>query len=164
MDPSPSSKPSETSGSRTGAQAGAPACPLCAAVGGRLAWQDEAFRVVLPDEPDYPGFVRVIAQSHVAEMTDLPASERQRLMALVWQVERLQRDILLPDKINLASLGNQVPHLHWHLIPRWRDDRHFPGAIWSSEQRAVSADWRAARLVRLELLVERLAELRACDC
>jgi diadenosine tetraphosphate (Ap4A) HIT family hydrolase len=37
--------------------------------------------------------------------------------------------------MNLASLGNMTPHLHWHVIPRWRDDRHFPGPIWGSPQR-----------------------------
>jgi diadenosine tetraphosphate (Ap4A) HIT family hydrolase len=40
-----------------------------------------------------------------------------------------------PDKINLASLGNVVPHLHWHVIPRFADDAHFPSPIWASPQR-----------------------------
>jgi diadenosine tetraphosphate (Ap4A) HIT family hydrolase len=44
-----------------------------------------------------------------------------------------------PDKINLASLGNVVPHLHWHVIPRWRDDSHFPAPIWATAKRAVPA-------------------------
>ena len=38
------------------------------------------------------------------------------------------RDACEPDKMNLASLGNMTPHVHWHVIPRFRDDRHFPGA------------------------------------
>ena len=47
------------------------------------------------------------------------------------------RETLQPDKINLASFGNMVPHLHWHVIPRWTDDSHFPGAIWATVQRPV---------------------------
>jgi len=39
------------------------------------------------------------------------------------------------DKMNLASLGNQTPHVHWHVVPRFRDDRHFPGPIWAAAQR-----------------------------
>jgi diadenosine tetraphosphate (Ap4A) HIT family hydrolase len=40
------------------------------------------------------------------------------------------------DKMNLASLGNQTPHVHWHVVPRFRDDRHFPGPIWATPKRA----------------------------
>ncbi|GAB3263890.1 hypothetical protein GCM10027296_39740 [Chitinimonas naiadis] len=52
-------------------------------------------------------------------------------MNAVWAVEEVLRHELQPDKINLASLGNVVPHLHWHIIPRWRDDPHFPSPIWA---------------------------------
>jgi len=72
-------------------------------------------------------------------MTDLAPHERQRLMAVVLGVEAALRDELAPDKVNLASLGNVVPHLHWHVIPRFRDDRHFPGAVWAAPVRASSA-------------------------
>ena len=106
-------------------------CPLCAGTGGQEVWRDPDMRVVLPDEPDYPGLARVIWHAHVAEMTDLSPVQRAQMMEVVWRVERALRDALAPDKINLAALGNMVPHLHWHVIARWRDDRHFPASIWS---------------------------------
>jgi diadenosine tetraphosphate (Ap4A) HIT family hydrolase len=68
-------------------------------------------------------------------MTDLPAADRDHLMAVVFEVEAVLRDMLSPDKINLASLGNVTPHLHWHVVPRWRDDPHFPGSIWGERLR-----------------------------
>jgi diadenosine tetraphosphate (Ap4A) HIT family hydrolase len=40
-----------------------------------------------------------------------------------------------PKKINLAALGNQVPHIHWHVIPRFEDDAFFPGSAWSNRLR-----------------------------
>lgn len=83
------------------------------------------------DEPGLPGFLRVVLRRHVREMTDLPPPDRDRLMAVVFAVEAHVRQSLDPDKMNLASLGNLTPHLHWHVIPRWRDDRHFPGPVWS---------------------------------
>lgn len=110
-------------------------CPLCAGPGGELLWQSALYRVVLVDEPGYPGFCRVILNRHLAEMTDLPIEERQALMNAVWAVEEVLRQTAGPDKINLASLGNVVPHLHWHVIPRWRDDPHFPSPIWAVPQR-----------------------------
>jgi diadenosine tetraphosphate (Ap4A) HIT family hydrolase len=87
--------------------------------------------VIWVDDPDYPGFCRVILNAHVKEMTDLPDTDRQRLMAVVFAVEAAVREVLNPDKVNLASLGNVVPHLHWHVIPRFADDRHFPDAVWA---------------------------------
>ncbi|MBL0142261.1 MAG: HIT family protein [Betaproteobacteria bacterium] len=106
-------------------------CELCHGAGGALLWQNDLCRVVAVDEPGLPGFLRVVLQRHEREMTDLPAAERDRLMAVVFAVEAHARQWLEPDKMNLASLGNLTPHLHWHVIPRWRDDRHFPGPVWA---------------------------------
>ena len=112
-------------------------CELCAAAGGQLLWQDAQCRVVLIEEADYPGYCRVIWKAHVAEMTDLDVTSRTHCMRVVLAVESVLRELLAPDKINLASLGNFTPHLHWHVIPRFRDDAHFPQSIWSPRQRAA---------------------------
>lgn len=110
-------------------------CDLCDHPGGEMLWQDDLCRVVLVAEPDYPGFCRVIWNRHVKEMTDLPEAQRQHAMQVVFATESAVREVLQPDKINLASLGNMVPHIHWHVIPRHRLDRHFPNAIWGEAQR-----------------------------
>ncbi|MCS6787009.1 MAG: HIT family protein [Thiobacillaceae bacterium] len=110
-------------------------CPLCAGPGGETVWRDALCRVVWIDEPDYPGYCRVILNEHVREMTDLPEEERHRLMRVVFAVEAALRELMQPDKVNLASLGNQVPHLHWHVIPRYRADRHYPDPVWAPPRR-----------------------------
>ncbi|NWG39028.1 MAG: HIT family protein [Hydrogenophilaceae bacterium] len=111
-------------------------CPLCETSGGVILWQDDFCRVVyVTDTPDYPGFCRVILNRHVKEMTDLTLAERNRLMEVVWKTEQAVREQMQPDKINLASLGNMVPHLHWHVIPRFEHDRHFPNPIWGEAKR-----------------------------
>ena len=113
----------------------ATACELCDSSGGEPLWQDELCRVVLVEDRDYPGFCRVILNRHVKEMTDLDGEARQRLMQVVFAAEQALRELLQPDKINLASLGNMTPHLHWHVIPRFADDRHFPGSVWGETRR-----------------------------
>ena len=75
----------------------------------------------------------------MSEMTDLCAPERERLMGVVFATEAVLREVLAPDKINLASLGNAVAHLHWHVIPRYRDDPHFPRPIWAEPCRRAAA-------------------------
>lgn len=121
-------------------------CPLCDHSGEVLLWHDAFCRVIWVEEPDYPGFCRVILNAHVKEMTDLAAADRQRFMDVVWAVERALRDELNPDKINLASLGNVVPHLHWHVIPRFAADRHFPDPIWAPPRRPAGASGPAGDL------------------
>jgi diadenosine tetraphosphate (Ap4A) HIT family hydrolase len=116
------------------------ACELCETPGGELLWQDDFCRAVLVNDPHYPGFCRVILNRHIAEMTDLNENERQRLMKIVFVVEAAVREALRPDKINLASLGNMTPHLHWHVIPRFADDRHFPNPIWGEVKREKPAN------------------------
>jgi len=99
---------------------------------GQLIWRGDDCRVILVNDPDLPGFCRVIWNHHVAEMTDLTPGERDHLMALVFAVEEAIRHVMHPDKINVAALGNMVPHIHWHVIPRFKDDAFFPGSAWSS--------------------------------
>ena len=111
-------------------------CELCDADGGAVIWRDDFCRVVRPAVDGYPGFLRVIVNRHVKEMTDL--EERERLMRVVFACEATLRKLYRPDKINLASLGNVVPHLHWHVIARFADDAQFPDAIWAPARRAAT--------------------------
>ncbi|TXT29176.1 MAG: histidine triad (HIT) protein [Rhodocyclaceae bacterium] len=136
-------------------------CELCMNPGGAILWQSGSCRVVRVDDPYYPGFCRVIWNDHVREMTDLEASQQALLMRVVFAVESVVRQLFNPDKINLASFGNMVPHVHWHVIPRWQDDRHFPEPVWGSVRRegltprpvvsdAVLAQAVAAALANIE--------------
>jgi diadenosine tetraphosphate (Ap4A) HIT family hydrolase len=110
-------------------------CALCATRNASAIWRNARLRVVSAAEPDYPGFLRVIWHTHVREMTDLEPAEREHCLFVVFAVERALRDTLRPEKINVASLGNQVAHVHWHVIPRFLDDAHFPDPVWAARRR-----------------------------
>ncbi len=131
-------------------------CELCDVAGGETVFSTPLLRVVLVDDANYPGFCRVIWQRHVVEMTDLSETEREVLMRMVWQVETVVREVMRPDKINLAAFANVVPHLHWHVIPRYRDDVHFPAPVWATAQRAPDEAALEMRRGLLPLLRERL--------
>jgi diadenosine tetraphosphate (Ap4A) HIT family hydrolase len=137
------------------------ACDLCnllAAPGAALIWSDHQVSVVAVEEAEYPGFTRVVWNAHVKEMTDLPAADRVRVMDVVWAVESAQREVMAPEKINLASFGNMTPHVHWHVIPRYRDDAHFPNPTWAVAQGASSAEVLAARRALLPALHAAIVE------
>lgn len=113
-------------------------CGLCVRDGGLIWVRTALWRVVAVEDAAFPGFCRVIWNAHVSEMTDLTAEHRALLMHVVWCVEAALREVLRPDKINVASIGNLTPHLHWHVIPRWRHDSHFPYPVWAEQQRPAT--------------------------
>ena len=132
-----------------------PACPLCAADGGLLVFRNEQLRVVRASEAGFPAFYRVIWAAHVAEFSDLTPGERLACMDAVVLVERVLRVQLQPAKINLAALGNMVPHLHWHVVARFDWDTHFPAPVWAAPLRAENTE-KIAALTQQCLQVNRL--------
>ena len=126
-------------------------CPLCTAAGGALVFQGEKLRVIRADEAGFPAFYRVVWSAHVAEFSDLDVSDRSLCMAAVNAVEQVLRTHLQPTKINLAALGNVVPHLHWHVIARFDWDSHFPSPVWAQPQRPSDEARQQAVRARLTL-------------
>jgi len=121
--------------------------------------QTALLRVVEVEEAsfgDYPGYLRVVLTAHAQEMTDLPEGEQQEVLHAVMACERAIRSTMQCDKVNLATLGNQVAHLHWHVIPRFKDDAHFPNAVWSKRERDVPEDIVLERRRRAEGIRESL--------
>ena len=114
-----------------------PGCPLCDADGGHLVVRLPVCRVIRADEPGFPALYRVVLNEHVAEWSDVSDADQADVMRVVNTVERVLRELLYPTKINLAALGNVVPHVHWHVIARFDWDSHFPAPIWAQPQRAV---------------------------
>src|ERR1035437_100478 len=112
-------------------------CALCTGLGGTLVFQGEKFRVIRADEAGFPAFYRVVWTTHVAEFSDLSSPDRALCMAAVCEVEQALRVHLQPTKINLAALGNVVPHLHWHVIARFDWDTHFPVPVWGAARRPL---------------------------
>ncbi len=135
------------------------ACPLCERRGepSPPVVETECARVIrVTDVPGFPAFYRVVWSEHIKEMSDLTPSQRGICMEVVTLVEKVLRQ-LSPHKINLASLGNMVPHLHWHVIARFDWDSRFPDAIWAGAHRPDDAQRLAALAARLPALDAQVA-------
>lgn len=108
-------------------------CPLCLAQNENVIYKNDLFRVILIDE--IPGFTRIILNKHIAEFSDLSLDESLEISKAIYKIEKAMLKHIKPDKVNIASLGNYVPHLHIHIIPRYKDDAWFPDSIWSQKHR-----------------------------
>lgn len=105
-------------------------CFFCLNSGGQVLYNCDAYRIILVDDSDYPGYLRVVLNRHLKELTDLSFDENINLYQAVIKCEQILRQTLNPEKINIASFGNVTPHIHWHVIPRFSDDKHFPNPTW----------------------------------
>ncbi|SHE82464.1 Diadenosine tetraphosphate (Ap4A) hydrolase [Kaistia soli DSM 19436] len=112
------------------------ACAHCRGINEDRLWAGDLYRVVLVHETGFEGWGRVIWNAHVAEITDLPSPQQSMALQAVLALERALRAELTPDKINIASLATGMPHLHVHVIPRFRDDPTFPEPVWLPAQRS----------------------------
>jgi len=110
-------------------------CVLCSSQKYPIVWANDLLRIVLINDQNYRGYCRVDLINHVKEMADLDEETRNEFMGVIFKIEKIIKEYLKPDKINLASLGNITPHLHWHIIPRYFSDNHFPDSIWSAKKR-----------------------------
>lgn len=135
-------------------------CPLCEPTPHEILWLDDFCRVVLLNDEDYPAYCRVELLDHIKEMSDLAPLERARMMKVVFAVETALRQALNPDKINLASLGNKTPHIHWHVIPRFEHDKHFPNSHWGEAMRGNSPSLLNAQTK--QTLAENISTLIEC--
>ncbi|MDI1360739.1 HIT family protein [Methylotenera sp.] len=136
------------------------ACALCTPMLHVVLYQDDFCRVVLLNDADYPAYCRVELVEHIKEMTDLAPLQRARMMKTVFAVETALREMLNPDKINLASLGNKTPHIHWHVIPRFENDKHFPNSHWGDAARDSNAV--ALDEITIKKLSEKVSSLVEC--
>ena len=133
-------------------------CPLCQTNGGLLVFRNEFLRIIQASEAGFPAFYRVVWNGHVAEFSDLSFAERETCMNAVVTVEQVLRAELQPTKINLAALGNVVPHLHWHVIARFDWDSHFPAPVWGAPLREADQARLAAVAARCGEINRRIAE------
>jgi diadenosine tetraphosphate (Ap4A) HIT family hydrolase len=89
-------------------------------------WSD----AYLARHPVRPGYAYVIWKGrHVTEPTDLSAEEAAGFWCEVARVARAVEEQYRPVKMNWLHLGNGVPHLHVHLVPRPRDDSSAGGPL-----------------------------------
>jgi diadenosine tetraphosphate (Ap4A) HIT family hydrolase len=87
--------------------------------------------VILNRDQFFPGYTLLFTKDHVTELFHLDRELRSELMEEVSRVAKALYDLFQPDKINYELLGNMVPHMHWHLVPRFASEALWPRPIWA---------------------------------
>lgn len=126
-------------------------CPMCELAGAEsdLHIADlPTARAYLNEDQFFPGWVFVVLRRHAAELYELTADERAAHIEDVSRVAGALAAVYRPVKMNYELLGNQVPHIHWHLVPRLAGDPDPSWPVWRTihEPRPLPADERIERI------------------
>jgi len=107
----------------------------------------------LHDDQFFAGWTVLVLKRHATELYELTKEERSRLIEEVSEVATALAMAFEPVKTNYELLGNQLPHIHWHIIPRLADDPAPRDAVWTIRHEPI-------RLMP-EKLGERLSLIRS---
>lgn len=102
----------------------------------RIAEMERCY-VMLNRDQFFRGYCFVIARNHVSELFHLDIRTRSGIIEEVNSVAAALFKTFSPAKINYELLGNMVPHMHWHIVPRFTDDPLWPRPIWSEPHEPV---------------------------
>lgn len=93
--------------------------------------------VVLNRDQYFPGYTLLFTKDHVTELFHLDRTVRTALMEEISLVAGALFVTYAPAKINYELLGNMVPHIHWHLVPRFSSEPLWPRPIWAEPHEEV---------------------------
>jgi diadenosine tetraphosphate (Ap4A) HIT family hydrolase len=117
-------------------------CPFCEKLAGldrlpaEIVWRFPHSVALLGTWQYYHGYCVLVARTHATELSALPDDERRAYLDEMCLLARAIETCYHPHKLNYELLGNQVPHLHWHLFPRSADDPARLSPVWLALDRA----------------------------
>jgi diadenosine tetraphosphate (Ap4A) HIT family hydrolase len=85
-------------------------------------------------------WLMVFTKESFREFSDVPFKVKLQLLTKLDIIEREMLSYFNPTKINIASFGNENPHVHFHIMARFEDDSHFPNPMWGEKLRDVKSD------------------------
>ncbi|MDM5271634.1 HIT family protein [Sulfurovum sp. zt1-1] len=101
-----------------------------------IIYQNELIRIET-EESEIP-WLKIFTQEPYKEMSELPHNLKYEIYELLDIIEKEMIGYYRPDKINIASFGNYVPHVHWHIMARFKEDSYFPEPMWGTKQREAN--------------------------
>jgi len=103
-----------------------------------LIYANEKIKIEV-EESEIP-WLKIFTQTPYKEMSEVPTEIKLEIYDLLDVIEKEMLSYYNPTKINIASFGNYMPHVHWHIMARFEEDSYFPEPMWGSKQRESRLD------------------------
>ena len=117
-----------------------------------LLYETENLRIER-EESEIP-WLKIFTKHPYKEMSEVPSSIKLEIYTLLDIIEKEMITYYNPTKINIASFGNYVPHVHWHIMARFSEDSYYPEPMWGKKQRDGELD-----LPSFEIFEKRLRQI-----
>ena len=101
-----------------------------------LIYQNKLIRIEL-EVSEIP-WLKVFTQHPYKEFSECRSDEKKEIFRCLEIIEKEMLSFFKPKKINMASFGNYMPHVHWHIMARFEEDSYFPEPMWGEKQRQGS--------------------------
>ncbi len=128
-------------------------CPFCRKLSAldqlpadEVIWQFSESIALLGPWQYYHGYCILVAREHATELFHLDDAKRHAYFDEMCLLARAVEECFHPRKLNYELLGNQVPHLHWHLFPRYQEDPKALSPVWLAIDRAERDEAERRRL------------------
>ena len=117
----------------------------------KLIWENRLVRIEI-EESEIP-WLKIFTQYPYREMSEVPLEVKTRIYTLLDLIEKEMLAYYKPTKINIASFGNYMPHVHWHIMARFKEDSYFPEPMWGAKQREANLTLPSEELFLKQLLL-----------
>ena len=117
-------------------------------------WENDHLRIEI-EESEIP-WLKIFTKVPYREMSEVPPEIKNQIYTLLDLIEREMLSYYQPTKINIASFGNYMPHVHWHIMARFENDSYYPEPMWGIKQREATLALPSEDIF-IELLVSRLS-------
>ena len=89
-------------------------------------------------EPSEIPWLKIFTIENIKEFSQCDNNIKQEIFKYLDIIEKEMLDYFKPKKINIASFGNYVPHVHFHIMARFEEDSYFPEPMWGKKQREAN--------------------------
>lgn len=117
-----------------------------------LLYENEILKIEI--EPSEIPWLKIFTQTPYKEMSEVPKDIRMEIYELLDIIEKEMIAYYTPSKINIASFGNYMPHVHWHIMARFEKDSYYPEPMWGEKQRESNLN-----LPSFEIFCKKLIEV-----
>ena len=98
-----------------------------------LLYENKYIKIEI-EESEIP-WLKIFTQTAYKEMSEVPTPVKFEIYDFLDLIEKEMIAYYTPKKINIASFGNYMPHVHWHIMARFEEDSYFPEPMWGTKQR-----------------------------
>jgi diadenosine tetraphosphate (Ap4A) HIT family hydrolase len=105
------------------------------------------------EESEIP-WLKIFTQMPYKEMSEVPTEIKMEIYTLLDLIEKEMLAYYQPKKINIASFGNYMPHVHWHIMARFEEDSYFPEPMWGTRQRESTLELPDLKIFHKNLITK----------